>query len=101
MVAVAVHLGELVADLCQNRINDEARHMLESAHTPEHYYGAMGIMKLLRICQVATLAELPQLWIDLAAAPKKKTGPCDHATSIRSSGQYGLEHAGNSNPGHA
>jgi hypothetical protein len=71
-VAVAAHLGELVADLRQNRLDDEARRALEMARTPGRYYGAVGVAKLLRICQVATSAELPQLWIDLAAAPKKQ-----------------------------
>jgi hypothetical protein len=69
---VAAHLGELVADLRQNRLDDEARRALEMARTPGRYYGAVGVAKLLRICQVATSAELPQLWIDLAAAPKKQ-----------------------------
>lgn len=32
----------------------------------------MGVAKLLRVCQVATEADLPQLWIDLAAVPKKQ-----------------------------
>jgi hypothetical protein len=32
----------------------------------------MGVTKLLCICQVATAADPPQLWIDLAAAPKKQ-----------------------------
>jgi hypothetical protein len=39
---------------------------------PERYFGAVGAAKLLRLCQVATAAELPQIWIDLAAAPKKQ-----------------------------
>jgi hypothetical protein len=30
------------------------------------------VAKLLRVCQVAMVADLPQLWIDLAAAPKKQ-----------------------------
>jgi hypothetical protein len=34
-LAVATHLGELVADLRQNRINDEAQRALDSARTPE------------------------------------------------------------------
>jgi hypothetical protein len=67
-----VHLGELVADMRQNRLDDETRRALESARTPERYFGAVGVAKLLRLCQVATSAELPQLWIDLASAPKKQ-----------------------------
>jgi hypothetical protein len=67
-----MHLGELVADMRQNHLDDEARWTLESARPPEKYFGAIGVAKLLRLCQVATLAELPQIWIDLAAAPKKQ-----------------------------
>lgn len=66
------HLGELVADLQQNRIDDKAWRVQDSAWTPERYYGAMGLVKLLWICQVTTSDELPQLWIDLASAPKKQ-----------------------------
>lgn len=44
-LAIATHLGELVADLRQNRINDEARRALESERTPKRYYGAVGVAK--------------------------------------------------------
>jgi hypothetical protein len=30
------------------------------------------VATLLHVCQVVTAADLPQLWIDLAAAPKKQ-----------------------------
>jgi hypothetical protein len=60
-LAVATHLGELVADLRQNRIDDKARCALDSAWTPERYYGAVGVAKLLRVCQVVAAADLPQL----------------------------------------
>jgi hypothetical protein len=71
-LAVATHLGELVADLHQNRLDDEACRALDSTCTPEKYYGAVGVAKLLHICQVTTAAELPQFWINLASAPKKQ-----------------------------
>jgi hypothetical protein len=56
----------------QNRTNDKTRTATEAVRTPEKYYGTVGVAKLLRICQVATSAQLPQLWIDLAQAPKKQ-----------------------------
>jgi hypothetical protein len=71
-LAVATHLGTLVADLRQNRLADEARRALDAERTPEKYYGAVGVAKLLRICQVATADGLPRLWTDLASAPKKQ-----------------------------
>ena len=69
--AIATSLNSMVVDNRQNRIDDEARHVAESAKTPDKFFGPIGLAKLLRLSQVATSAELPQFWHDLAAAPKK------------------------------
>jgi len=69
--AIAVGLNTLVADYRQNRQDDEARRVTESAKTPEKCFGDVGVAKLLRLCQVANSGALPQVWHDIASAPKK------------------------------
>ena len=70
--AIAAGINDLVSDNRQNRLADEARRVADSAKTPEKYFGPVGTAKLLRICQVANSASLPQVWKDLASAPKKQ-----------------------------
>lgn len=49
-IAIATHLGELVADMRQNCVDDKTRRATESARMPEKYYGMVGVAKLLRTC---------------------------------------------------
>lgn len=70
--AIAAGINALVTDNRQHRQADETRREEESVKTPEKYFGQVGAAKLLRLCQVANSAALPQLWLDLARAPKKQ-----------------------------
>jgi len=70
--AIAASLNELVTDSRQNRQEDEVRRVADATKTPEKKFGQQGVLKLTRLCHCATADGLPNVWKDLAAAPKKQ-----------------------------
>jgi hypothetical protein len=72
--AIASSLNTLVADNRENRNADELRRAQDSARTPEKCFGRTGVLKLLRLCQVADSSELPEVWIQLAREPRRQDG---------------------------
>ena len=66
---IASSLGHLVAEQRLARQEETARRTREATKTPDTYFGS-SLVTLLRWNQVATGAELPRLWQQLAKAPK-------------------------------
>lgn len=69
---IAAGLNALVADNRIQRQLDENRRQSEQSKTPEKFFGDVGVMKLLRLCQVGTADELPPLWHTLGETPKRQ-----------------------------
>jgi hypothetical protein len=67
---IAVSIGELVRDNQVAREEAREERQREKAKGVEEMLGATGVQKLLRWCQVATEAEVPDIWRDLAKAKK-------------------------------
>ena len=66
---IAGAVGTLVEQNRQFRNADEERKAADTK-TPDTFLGT-AVQTLLRVAQVATAADLPQMWHDLAAATKK------------------------------
>ena len=49
-----------------------ARVIARQDKSPSDMFGPVGIMKLLRLCQIQQEVELPQFWRDISAAPKSR-----------------------------
>jgi hypothetical protein len=71
---IASSLNALVADNREFRIADEARREQSNARTPEKCFGRTGVLKLLRLCQVPTSTNLPDMWIQMANEPHRQDG---------------------------
>jgi hypothetical protein len=71
---IASSLNALVSDNREFRNADEVRREQNSARTPEKCFGRTGVLKLLRLCQVATSNELPDMWIQMANEPRRQDG---------------------------
>jgi hypothetical protein len=72
--AIATSLNALVSDNRVFRQADEIRRDQEKSRTPEKCFGRIGVLKLLRLCQVTTAAELPEMWQNVAAEPRRQDG---------------------------
>jgi hypothetical protein len=72
--AIASSLNALVSDNRENRNADELRRAQDSARTPEKCFGRTGVLKLLRLCQVANSSELPEMWLQFAREPRRQDG---------------------------
>jgi hypothetical protein len=72
--AIASSLNALVTDNREFREADERRREQDKARTPEKCFGRNGVAKLLRLCQVANSDELPEMWQNLAAEPRRQDG---------------------------
>jgi hypothetical protein len=72
--AIASSLNALVADNREFRNADEARREENSARTPEKCFGRNGVLKLLRLCQVTSSTNLPDMWIQMANEPRRQDG---------------------------
>jgi hypothetical protein len=68
---IVLGLGQLVSKQRQARVEDNQRRQREANKTPSDLFGT-NIIKLMRWCQVTTEDQLPQVWRDLAQAPKGK-----------------------------
>jgi hypothetical protein len=71
---IASSLNALVADNREFRTADEARREQSSARTPEKCFGRNGVLKLLRLCQVPTSEDLPDMWTQMANEPRRQDG---------------------------
>jgi hypothetical protein len=71
---IASSLNALVADNREFRNADEVRREQNSARTPEKCFGRTGVLKLLRLCQVPTSDELPDMWVQMANEPRRQDG---------------------------
>jgi hypothetical protein len=71
---IASSLNALVADNREFRNADEVRREQSSARTPEKCFGRTGVLKLLRLCQVPTADDLPEVWIQMANGPRRQDG---------------------------
>jgi len=61
----------LTAEQRQQRLDALARQQAtERGKTPTQFFGEHGVLKLMRLAQVCNEAHLPDLWTQLAAAPK-------------------------------
>jgi hypothetical protein len=67
---IAAGLGQLVQEQRDARAAAELKAARDSAKTPEKFFGS-DLPVLLRLTRSMTSADLPQMWIDLAAAPKR------------------------------
>jgi hypothetical protein len=72
--AIASSLNALVSDNREFRNADEARREESSARTPEKCFGRNGVLKLLRLCQVTSSTNLPDMWIEMANEPRRQDG---------------------------
>jgi hypothetical protein len=72
--AIASSLNALVSDNREFRIADDARREEGSARTPEKCFGRNGVLKLLRLCQVTSSENLPDMWIQMASEPRRQDG---------------------------
>jgi hypothetical protein len=72
--AIATSLNALVSDNRVFRQADEVRREQEKSRTPEKCFGRIGVLKLLRLCQVTNSDELPEMWQNLAAEPRRQDG---------------------------
>lgn len=68
--AVATQIGELVAESRLSR--QEALARSQRTSTVEDLFGEVGLRTLMRLCQVHNSAHLPDVYHELAAAPKKQ-----------------------------
>jgi hypothetical protein len=64
-------LGQLVSEQQQARVEDNQHHQREANKRPSDLFGT-NIIKLMCWCQVTTEDQPPQVWRDLAQAPKGK-----------------------------
>jgi hypothetical protein len=71
---IASSLNALVSDNREFRNADEARRTQNSTRTPEKCFGRTGVLKLLRLCQVPTSDNLPDMWIQMADEPRRQDG---------------------------
>jgi hypothetical protein len=71
---IASSLNALVADNREFRNADEIRREQNSARTPEKCFGRTGVLKLLRLCQVTTADDLPDMWTQMANEPRRQDG---------------------------
>ena len=70
---IATQVGLLVSEARANRAADAAaRSITLAGKTPLQFLGAVGLLKLLRYCQIGDANGLPPFWIALADAPKKQ-----------------------------
>ena len=70
---IANQLGQLVAEARANRNADAAARAVKVAgKTPTQFLGAVGVVKLLRYCNLANAAGLPTFWMSVSASPKKQ-----------------------------
>jgi hypothetical protein len=72
--AIATSLNALVSDNRVFRQADEIRREQEKSRTPEKCFSRIGVLKLLRLCQVTNSDELPEMWLNLAAEPRRQDG---------------------------
>jgi hypothetical protein len=72
--AIASSLNAMVTDNREFREADECRREQEKARTPEKCFGQTGVLKLFHLCQVSNLAELPEMWQNLASEPRHQDG---------------------------
>jgi hypothetical protein len=72
--AIASSLNAMVTDNRVFRQADELRREQEKTRTPEKCFGRIGVLKLLRLCQVTNASDLPEMWQNLAAEPRRQDG---------------------------
>jgi hypothetical protein len=68
---IAASIGALAQEQRTARREDQLRRVADNNKTPAAYYGT-GIRTILRLCQVGHESMLPQLYRDLAKAPKRQ-----------------------------
>ena len=70
---IAAQVGLLVSEARANRAAEAAaRATTLAGKTPLQFLGPVGLLKLLRYCQVGSAAQLPPFWVALADAPKRQ-----------------------------
>jgi hypothetical protein len=67
---IATSLNALVSNNREFRNADEIRREQNSARTPEKCFGCTRVLKLLRLCQVPSAENLPDMWIQMANEPR-------------------------------
>ncbi len=66
---IALGLGQLASEQRLARTEADQRRQVEANKLPSDLFGS-NVIKLMRWCQVSTENQLPQVWKDLAKAPK-------------------------------
>jgi hypothetical protein len=67
---VAAHVGGIRQDFQRERLEKEARRVAEDRKTVEKKFGATTVVKLLKLCNVASIAELPPIYPQWSGEPK-------------------------------